>query len=78
MWMHPLRCVALALCVAGPVAWAHAQPSRQASSLIQGEIDRDTLTNFTEALRQAPRARIVLDSPGGSVLPALEIGRIIR
>jgi hypothetical protein len=75
MQKHPLRWATLALCLAGPAA---AQSGRPASILIQGEIDRDTLTQFQEALRQAPRARIVLDSPGGAVLPALEIGRLIR
>lgn len=78
MRMHNLRRAALALCLAGLAGLAQAQPSRPDSILIQGEIDRETFTKFTEALRQAPRARIVLDSPGGSVLPALEIGRIIR
>ncbi|MBX9751862.1 MAG: hypothetical protein K5Q68_19890 [Roseococcus sp.] len=78
MRLHLLRRAVLALCLLAPSAVAQAQPSRHESILIQGEIDRDTLAKFTEALRQSPRARIVLDSPGGSVMPALEIGRIIR
>ena len=68
--------LAISLLVLPGGAWA--QPARPAAILIQGEINRDTLTQFQEALREAPRARIILDSPGGSVLPALEIGRIIR
>ena len=64
----------LILCLIAP---AQAQRGTDAI-VILGEIDRETLTRFTEALAQAPRARIVLDSPGGQVLPALEIGRIIR
>ena len=56
-----------------------AQPARaQDAIVIQGEITRETLARFTEALASAPRARVVLKGPGGEVMPALEIGRIIR
>jgi hypothetical protein len=85
MWMNPSCLAALALCPAALClalpAWGQRPAStgpRQDAILILGEIDRATLTEFTEALRRVPRAQILLDSPGGEVLPALEIGRIIR
>lgn len=74
MWIHVLAGAFLAFAVILP-AQAQRGPD---SILIQGEIDRESLASFHEALRRVPRARIVLDSPGGEVLPALEIGRIIR
>ena len=64
---------AVVLAIAPMAPPAHAQ-----DIFIQGEITRETLTQFIEALRVAPRPRVVLDGPGGEVLPALEIGRIIR
>jgi len=60
---------------------ARVQEARQGSQdyiLILGEITRETQTSFMEALSRAPRARIVLEGPGGQVIPALDIGRTIR
>lgn len=79
MHMPLLRAALLALCVASAAqAQQGNQRAAQDSIVILGEINRETLERFNEALRQAPRARVVLDSPGGQVFPALEIGRIIR
>lgn len=60
---------------------ARVQEARQGSQdfiLILGEITRETQASFMEALSRAPRARIVVEGPGGEVIPALDIGRTIR
>ena len=60
---------------------ARVQEARQGNHdfiLILGEITRETQTSFMEALSRAPRARIVVEGPGGEVIPALDIGRTIR
>jgi len=73
----------LALCLLAPldVSAERVQEARQGGQdfiLILGEITRETQTSFMEALSRAPRARIVLEGPGGQVIPALDIGRTIR
>jgi len=60
---------------------ARVQEARQGGHdfiLILGEITRETQTSFMEALSRAPLARIVVEGPGGQVIPALDIGRTIR
>jgi len=49
--------------------------------VVSGRISPATETAFTEALRALPqgtRPRIYLASPGGSLIPALNMGRMIR
>jgi hypothetical protein len=45
---------------------------------VQGQINSEDGSRFFETTKNLPKAVVILDSPGGSVLSGLEIGRKIR
>lgn len=46
--------------------------------IISGEIERGDDEKFRKLTIEFPNAWVALDSPGGALIPALEIGRLIR
>lgn len=72
---------ALLHAIVSDVAYAQSIELTQDGSVIvfSGEIGPDALNAFNEALSVAPRAsKIILESPGGLVVPALEIASVVH
>ncbi|MDO7833887.1 hypothetical protein Q4610_02405 [Sphingobium sp. HBC34] len=83
-WKPIIRVIAtsIALAQAGTAFTANINhrkiSDKMEAIIISGEIDNSDVKNFREIAVKYPESVVILNSNGGSLIPAIEIGKIIR